>query len=381
MTRAKLDSVLAQLRDAIKYKKCWTCGCQQSFARTLREHLNELTEAERKEIEPLLRQSEATFRPAEYDCLGCKVCFPAIATNALAVALPAFAAGESCGAGDEKERAGWPPLPGDYRVLRYHASVAICTLNSPSLAAELVASRQEGLAIVGGLHTENLGIERLIKNVVANENIRFLLLCGEDSRQRIGHLPGQSLVSLFDNGIDERGRIIGAQGKRPFLKNVDAATVGHFRKQVRLVSKLECTEAASILEAARRCVQEDLGPFESASSSSPVPISEASERAPLMLDPNGYFVIFADKRRDRLVVEHYSNEGVLDKIIEGEDIGAIYAAAVGQKLVSRLDHACYLGQELARAENALKTGVEYVQDEAPEPRCAGSKCANKGCGS
>lgn len=380
MNRVELDSVLEQLRDAVKYKKCWTCGCQQSFARTLREHLNELTEAERVEIEPLLRQSEATFRPAEYDCLGCKVCFPAIATNALAGAYPAFAAGESCSVGaDDKERAGWPPLPGDYRVLRYHAPVAVCTLNSSSLAAELVASRQEGLAVIGSLHTENLGIERLIKNVVANENIRFLLLCGEDSRQRIGHLPGQSLVSLFEHGIDERGRIIGAQGKRPFLKNVDGETVRHFQQQVRLVSKLGCTEAAVVLETARRCAQEGVPPFEPARAAAHVPVLDASERAPLVLDPNGYFVIFVDKRRRRLVVEHYSNEGVLDKILEGGDIGAIYATAVGQKLVSRLDHACYLGQELARAESALKTGGEYVQDEAPEPQCGKSTCAKDEC--
>ncbi len=380
MKRGELDSVLGQLRDAVKYKKCWTCGCQQSFAQTLRENLHELSEAERAEIEPLLRQSEATFRPVEYDCLGCKVCFPAIATNALAGAHPAFAGGDSCAvsAGD-KERAGWPPLPGDYHVLRYRAPVAVCTLNSASLAAELTASRQEGLAIVGSLHTENLGIERLIKNVVANGNIRFLLLCGEDSRQRIGHLPGQSLVSLFENGIDERGRIIGAQGKRPYLKNVDRETVAHFQKQVRLVSKLGCTEAAAILDAARHCAEEGLAPFEAAASGAHVPVLETAERAPLVLDPNGYFVIFADKARQRLVVEHYTNEGVLDTILEGDDIGAIYAAAVEQKLVSRLDHACYLGQELARAESALKTGGEYVQDEAPESRCAKSPCSKEGC--
>lgn len=380
MKREELDVVLAQLRDAVKYKKCWTCGCQQSFVRTLREHLNDLSESERAEIEPLLRQSEATFRPAEYDCLGCNVCFPAIATNALVGAVPAFASGDSCGVGsDDKERAGWPPLPGDYHILRYHASVAICTLNSSALASELSASRPEGCAIVGGLHTENLGIERLIKNVVANGNIRFLLLCGEDSRQRIGHLPGQSLVSLFENGIDERGRIIGAQGKRPFLKNVDGEMVRHFKQQVRLVSKLGCTDAAPIVEAARLCAREGLAPFETAALGTHVPVFEASDRAPLVLDPNGYFVIFADKRRQRLVVEHYSNEGVLDKMLEGDDIGAIYASAVAQKLVSRLDHACYLGQELARAEGALKNGEEYVQDQAPEPLCAKSACTKDGC--
>jgi tetrahydromethanopterin S-methyltransferase subunit A len=55
------------------------------------------------------------------------------------------------------------------------------------------------------MHTENLGIERVIRNVLANRSIRFLVLCGEDTQQAIGHLPGQSLASLFRGGLDERG--------------------------------------------------------------------------------------------------------------------------------------------------------------------------------
>ena len=382
MTRDELDSVLAQLRDAIKYKKCWRCGCQQSFARTLREHLHDLTEAERQEVGPLLRKSEETFVPVEYDCLGCKVCFPAIATNVLSAVQPAFAVGEGCGidAGDN-ERLGWPPLAGNYRVLRYHAPVAVCTLNSPALADALAAHHEGSLAIVGTLNTENLGIERLIKNVVSNANIRFLLLCGEDSRQRIGHLPGQSLASLFENGIDDHGRIVGAQGKRPFLKNVESRVVDHFRRQVRLVSMAGCTDTPYILAAARRCADENVGPFEAASLSSGITVTEARVPESLKLDPNGYFVIFADKPRGHVVLEHYSNAGVLDQIIQGSDVAAIYSTAVEQKLVSRLDHACYLGKELARAEAAMKTGGDYVQDKAPEPVCTGPACSSEGCGS
>ena len=81
------------------------------------------------------------------------------------------------------------------------------------------------IAIVGTLHTENLGIERLIANVVANPHIRFVVVCGSDSRQAIGHLPGQSLVALARNGLDERQRIVGAKGKRPVLRNVGVALV------------------------------------------------------------------------------------------------------------------------------------------------------------
>jgi len=40
--------------------------------------------------------------------------------------------------------------------------------------------------------------------------------------------------------------------------------------------------------------------------------------------------------------------------------------AVDRQLLSRLDHAAYLGRELARAEHALSSGQAYVQDGAPE---------------
>jgi tetrahydromethanopterin S-methyltransferase subunit A len=49
------------------------------------------------------------------------------------------------------------------------------------------------ISIAGGFQTENLGIERLITNVLANPFIRFVVVCGDDRRKMI---PGQSLVAL-----------------------------------------------------------------------------------------------------------------------------------------------------------------------------------------
>jgi Domain of unknown function (DUF4346) len=36
--------------------------------------------------------------------------------------------------------------------------------------------------------------------------------------------------------------------------------------------------------------------------------------------------------------------------------------AISRKLVSRFDHAAYLGRELARSEHALTSGEHHVQD-------------------
>ena len=65
-------------------------------------------------------------------------------------------------------------------------------------------------------------INRLIEWSLRN---RFLVLCGEDTKQLVGHLPGQCLESLHANGLDEKRRIVGAKGKRPFVKNVSPALV------------------------------------------------------------------------------------------------------------------------------------------------------------
>lgn len=43
-------------------------------------------------------------------------------------------------------------------------------------------------------------------------------------------------------------------------------------------------------------------------------------------------------------------------------IGTLQTENLG---IERLDHAAYLGRELARAEQALLTGTVYIQDAAP----------------
>ena len=49
-------------------------------------------------------------------------------------------------------------------------------------------------------------------------------------------------------------------------------------------------------------------------------------------------------------------------MIYGKTAKAIYDEIIKKKLVSRIEHAAYLGQELQKAEDALKLGKNYVQD-------------------
>lgn len=374
-TDPALRAIREQLTEAMRARKCHGCGCLHKTVDALSK-----TEIGRTELAPALAEARAVFISKEYDCLGCSVCYPAIAANAFAEAYPGE--GESlelCPTDTPSERRGWPPLPGDYHVLRYRAPVTVCTLNSSELATRLAKRAPEGVAIIGTLHTENLGIERVIRNVLANPNIRFLLLCGEDTRQVIGHLPGQSLASLFRDGIDERGRIQGAGGKRPVLKNVRREQVDAFLRQVELIEAIGEESDEAILERVEACLQRDSKPFEETTADSAIPEVEAAEPQRLVSDPAGFFVVYPDSPRRRLVVEHYTNDGVLGRVIEGPTPAAVAAAIIERELITRLDHAAYLGRELARAEHSLLTGEPYVQDRAPGGAVAQVVSASCGC--
>jgi tetrahydromethanopterin S-methyltransferase subunit A len=314
----------------------------------------------------MLDEAHRLFEEKRYDCLGCEPCWPAVAINAAAEIDPAVAEADHCPMEEPELREGWPPLPGDYRVLRYRAPVAVCTLNSDVLVASLAETRAADMAIVGCLHTENLGIEHLIRNLLANPYIRFLIVCGEDTRKSIGHLPGQSLVSLLTDGCDENMRIRNAEGKRPVIKNLSIEHVEAFRRQIQAVDLIGESAVGTILDKVAEVAMHDPGQVvETFSDTSPIKVEKAREPARLVSDPKGYVVIFPDRRRRQLVLEHYTNKGVLDRVFEGASATALYATVIEAELLGRLDHAAYLGRELARAEQALLTQSEYVQDRAP----------------
>lgn len=350
-----------ELRSAMAATKCHRCGCFQDAVMAL-----EGSSLVRQALPGLLEEAHALFAAKRYECLGCEVCWPALASNAAAELDPALAQASHCATAEPESRDGWPPLPGDYRVLRFQAPVAVCSLNSDELVPRLAAARPPGLAIVGSLHTENLGIEHLIRNLLPNPHVRFLVVCGEDTRKAIGHLPGQSLVSLAHNGIEDDGRIRGAQGKRPVIKNLSPEHVEAFRRRLQVVDLIGTTDLETIAAQVALAAANDPGPDgEGFADLAPVPLQQAVEPTRLVSDPAGYLVVYPDRRRHCLVLEHYANNGALTRVIEGATPTALYGTVIAEGLVSRLDHAAYLGRELARAEAALRDGGDYVQDRAP----------------
>lgn len=97
---------------------------------------------------------------------------------------------------------------------------------------------------------------------------------------------------------------------------------------------------------------------------------------PVCLDPSGYFTIHVDRQQHRIVARHFSayaqgrsqtassGEPRPDMVFLGNTAVEISTAILERKLVSRMDHAAYLGRELLKAEVALQTGRPYTQGSA-----------------
>ena len=117
-------------------------------------------------------------------------------------------------------------------------------------------------------------------------------------------------------------------------------------------------------------------------------LDDKLSRRQIELDPKGYFLIKLDSLTNELILEHYLNnidsKGRAIDPESGQPIGCktkrsnqpsnVFkgksAKEVGIQIseghdpfpISRLDHAIYIGRELQRAEQCLKTGEEYIQD-------------------
>lgn len=83
-------------------------------------------------------------------------------------------------------------------------------------------------------------------------------------------------------------------------------------------------------------------------------------------DPRGYVRVELEGRE--MVVKHYNDEGKLlgeyRQDGRGEKAGTKLAAKlVTDKVISRVDHALDIGEQLGRAEDAVKLGLEFEQDK------------------
>lgn len=259
----------------------------------------------------------------------------------------------------------WPVVSGQYYVGRRERPVAICTLSSLDLM-RAIGPREE-VAIVGKTFTENLGIEKMIRNIVTNPSIRFLVLCGKESPHRVG----QTLQALIEHGVDSEGRILESRGPLPQLKNVTGEQIDRFRHQIEVIDLIGEEQIDTILETVDEISKRDPGPFEGSTVEA---VSEGTKEVETIdcwhresqdyeADPAGFFVIQVDADAQDILVEHYSTEFELLRRLRAENALRIYSTIIRNRWVTVLGHAAYLGRELYKAELALKHGWMYEQNK------------------
>jgi len=112
---------------------------------------------------------------------------------------------------------------------------------------------ETGAALGGTIQTENIGIEKIICNVVGNPNIRYLVLCGGEVE---GHNTGDAIKALLRNGINDRRTIMGTKAPTPYLFNIPLEAIERFRKQVVLIDLLGETNKEVVSKAVWSCYQE-----------------------------------------------------------------------------------------------------------------------------
>lgn len=156
---------------------------------------------------------------------------------------------------------GYPPEPGCYLRGNDYSPVAVCVIlrwnreETPADIEYLVRVAVEtGAALAGTLQTENIGVEKMICNLVANSNIRYLVVCGPESP---GHLVGDALVSLSRHGVDAQRRIIDAKALTPYLFNLPPEFIERFRAQVKIIDLINEGASEVVRQAVWACYQEE----------------------------------------------------------------------------------------------------------------------------
>jgi len=90
--------------------------------------------------------------------------------------------------------------------------------------------------------------------------------------------------------------------------------------------------------------------------------ASAYDDAEFNYDPNGYFLIRINEESKKIEVGLCKQNNVILKKWSGSNSKEICQAIIKSDVISRKDHAAYLGRETLKAEVALKLGIKYVQD-------------------
>ena len=372
-----------KLENIGKIEKCEGCSCYvdtiKEFDAVLHQPNVEAPDEVRGRIGELDGKHQTT-----HGCIGCDPCYPVAVSNALyeiSGGESAVACGPSCECDPvpaqptstvmigktveptiAKRTVSWPIETGDYRLGNLSGSVVIATLASEDLYQKFSAKMcAVDCSACGKVFTENIGIEKMVKNIISNRHIRFLILCGQEAR---GHLTGACIKALHANGVDDRQRIREAPGKRPWIKTLTPPQIHRFQKQVEIVDLIGCEDVSTIENKVAELAAVNPGPMADDVIAEGVPHYIAEGPVKLQLDRAGFLIIHPKREANWIFVEHYKNSGEPTCVIEGSDPAQLCAELIQRGLVSQLDHAAYLGREIERAKLSMQRGFPFAQDRA-----------------
>jgi tetrahydromethanopterin S-methyltransferase subunit A len=217
------------------------------------------------------------------------------------------------------------PWKGDFTVGDPESPVAVVTLSGK------LRLPMDRIALAGPMKTENLGVEKVVANVISNPRIRFLVVAGEEVR---GHRSGDTIVALHRSGVDGKGRVVGAKGAVPYIENLDGEALDRFREQVELVDMMGVTDPEEIGARADELKLRDPGSFGEPfialefTSEKKGPGMSASEgtlalHRTVVMDPYGEVSPFTLGADAEVVAEVDADEGAGDDDDDDDDDGGV----------------------------------------------------------
>lgn len=219
-----------------------------------------------------------------------------------------------------KPAEGWPVVKGEYEVGNPENPVAVTTCGSHLKGG---AQLEAGAAITGTHKTENLGIEKIVANIISNPNIRFLVVTGAEVK---GHVCGEALVMLHKNGVKDN-RIVGATGAIPYIENLPDEAIKRFQEQVEVVEMIGVEDEAKIVSKIKELAAKDPGAFEAEPMIVEVGEEEEAEEVGGVKPMSAEIAIIQARIRG---IQHQTIEiGNLNKFMSGIYAGKIEGIMIG----------------------------------------------------
>jgi tetrahydromethanopterin S-methyltransferase subunit A len=255
----------------------------------------------------------------------------------------------------------WPFVRGDYAIVDTAAPVLVATSTPSQLLKTLAANPPPGLCMAAALHSADDAAD-LLRAVTVNLSIRSVI-CVESGAAK---QPLAAALLKLGRGDDAPKGGVGSI-MNTVAAQIDSADLAALCRRVEFVDMLSRSDPAKLverIEQLRVAAGQPNAGIVTQTTESGVPrlVLPRDTRYEARADKAGNFRIRLEEHS--IAVDHMNGKERLLRVVEGKTARDVCLALIRNGWVSKLDHAAYLGRELARAEIALRKGQAFSQDEA-----------------